>query len=328
MTGAPRILCLCAVALGCGRGAAITRSADGGGDAMPASGADAAGNPEVSDAPPTADALPPSDVRSPDASEGGVRLCSGQPATMVPGTCRTAADCGPPGPVVCWVGHYDWGPAACPLPPGSQPCPNECAANADCSMRAGGTCDAYTASCPKCNGHICRYPPPPCMPNSCNVGERCRSDGACEPIPCNQGGTCDPTFTCNPTSPKADRRGCAPIPCDSGYTCPVGTRCNLASTRADAYGCEATPCDQGYACPTGSRCRVGSARADTHGCELTPCDDGFTCPENSRCTASPAPVYSHGCTPLTCKSESECDCGYCIGGSCSAAPGTCQYPPV
>jgi len=58
MTAAPRILCLCAVALGCGRGAAITRSADGGGDAMPASGADAAGTPEVSDAPPTADALP------------------------------------------------------------------------------------------------------------------------------------------------------------------------------------------------------------------------------------------------------------------------------
>jgi hypothetical protein len=35
----------------------------------------------------------------------------------------------------------------------------------------------------------------------------------------------------------------------------------------------------------------------------------------------------HGCTTQTCQSDGDCDCGYCVGGICSAVPGTCQYPP-
>jgi len=239
------------------------------------------------------------------------------------------ADCGPFGPVVCSVGHYDWGSAACPLPPGSQPCPNECATDANCAARSGGKCVPYTLSCPLCNGHVCSYPPPPCTssPSSCAAGERCRSDGTCELIPCNEGGVCGTSFRCTPTSTKADKRGCEPVACDSGYTCPSGTRCNLGSARSDIFGCELIPCDAGYTCPAETRCKVGSSRADQRGCEYTPCSDGFACSENTRCTVTAPAASDHGCRAMTCKSDVDCDCGYCVNGVCSIGPGTCQYPP-
>lgn len=333
-----KALGLCVLAFACEKGPAsggVGQSHDAGPDTPVADAGDkhdvateiSLGDAAESDSVPATDAGTSLDSDRTDASDGGVRMCPGQPAVMAAGTCRTVADCGPIGPVVCWVGHYDWGPAACPLPPGSQPCPNDCATDVDCSARAGGKCDTYTQACPRCNGHVCRYPPPPCTPTNCGAGARCRADGTCELLPCNEGGACGQSFACDPTSPQADTRGCRPIPCDSGTTCPTGTRCNLASTRADAFGCEVTRCDQGYACPADARCRVGSSRADAHGCELIPCDDGFACPSNTRCTATPPPSSSHGCTPITCKAESDCDCGYCIGGSCSAVPGTCQYAP-
>jgi hypothetical protein len=340
------ISCLCVLAFGCG-GRAATRGSDGGSDtSLGSDDADATGDvsldvTQATDGETMADATPDAmpdatgmdsrattDARAGDAFGSGVRLCSGQAAVVGPGYCRTQADCGPIGPSVCSIGLYDWGPQGCPLPPGSQPCPNECTTDSECAARAGGKCDPYTRTCPRCNGHVCRYPPPPCTPSSCSTGDRCRSDGACEPIPCNEGGSCGTSYRCSPTAAKADNRGCEPVPCDSGHACPSGTRCNPGSARADLFGCELTPCDGGYACPAGARCNVGSSRADQHGCEYTPCSDGFMCLENTRCTVSAPAAYDHGCTTMTCTSDADCDCGYCVKGACSAVPGTCQFPPA
>ncbi len=265
-----------------------------------------------------------------DVFWAGVRFCTGTSAPTGGRLCRTVAECGPTGPVVCSVGPYDWGPAGCPLPPTSQPCPAECNADSDCTARAGGKCVVFTRSCPRCDGHTCSYPPPPCTtsPDSCGTDQRCGSDGTCGPIPCTEGDACASGWRCNAGSPNADRQGCEPIPCTEGSTCAAGFRCAPGTTGADLFGCVKLRCDEGYACPAGSRCNVASPRADERGCEYVPCKDGYDCPENTRCT-EPAPAStSHGCTTLSCKSDGDCDCGYCVGGACSANPGTCQFPPV
>jgi hypothetical protein len=263
-------------------------------------------------------------------SSGVVRFCVGKGPVTGSRYCRTAADCGPVGPVVCSVGVYDWGPAACPIPPSMQPCPAECTADEDCTARAGGTCTPYTRSCPRCDGHTCSYPPPPCTssPASCGTGQRCRSDGTCEVIPCTEGNACGAGYRCSAGSAKADRQGCEPMPCDDGYACGSGTRCSPGSSQADGHGCALILCNEGYACPADTRCSVGSVRADMYGCEYVPCGEGYACPENTRCTVSAPAANSHGCTTMSCTSDGDCDCGYCVGGVCSADPGTCQSPPA
>ena len=122
-------------------------------------------------------------------------------------------------------------------------------------------------SCPRCDGHACQYPPPPCTasPDSCGTGKRCRTDGTCEVIPCTDGNACFGGYRCNPALVTADNMGCEPIPCDQGNTCPSGRQCNPGSSRVDGFGCELIRCDAGYACPAGTRCNIGSAQADDWG---------------------------------------------------------------
>ena len=261
---------------------------------------------------------------------GVVRFCTGKGPPTAYNVCRTVADCGPYGPIVCSVGYYNWGPTYCPLSPNSQPCPAECTADKDCTARTGGTCIVYTRSCPRCDGHTCQYPPPPCTssPNSCGTGQRCRTDGACEVIPCAEGNACGTGYRCNAASAKADKQGCEPIPCNEGSVCSSSSQCNPGSSRADAFGCELIQCNAGYSCPADTRCNVGSSRADMYGCEYVPCTDGYACPENKRCTVAASAAYDHGCTTMSCKSDGDCDCGYCVNGVCSADPGTCQTPPA
>ncbi len=263
-------------------------------------------------------------------SSGIVRFCAGKSAPVGTNLCRRTADCGPTGPVVCSVGPYDWGPAACPLPPSSQPCPSECTTDTDCTDRPGGRCSPFTRTCPRCDGRVCNYPIPRCTtsPDSCGSGQRCGADGACGPIPCSDGNACATGYRCNVGGANADRQGCEPIPCDQGTSCAAGLRCSPGGAGADAFGCVPILCSEGYACPAGSRCNVGDARADRRGCEVIPCGDAFVCPENMRCSeAAPAPG-SHGCTTTSCTTDGDCDCGYCVGGKCSADPGTCQFAPA
>ena len=277
------------------------------------------------------DASPKADAPTGDAFWSTVvRLCTGKSAPAGYNLCRTVADCGPIGPVVCSVGYYDWGPSGCPLPPSSQMCPTECTKDEDCTATLGGTCIPYTRDCPRCDGHVCQYPPPPCTssPDSCGTGQRCGADGACEVIPCSEGNACRTGYRCNVASATADRQGCEPIPCNAGNTCASDLRCAPGSAAADVFGCEPIPCDAGFACRADSRCNVGSSRADSHGCELVPCADGYACPENTRCTVAVPAINDHGCTTETCKSDGDCDCGYCVNDVCSADPGTCQTPPA
>jgi hypothetical protein len=137
---------------------------------------------------------------------------------------------------------------------------------------------------------------------------------------CNPGGTCvSSVLGC----PQCEYRSCQypPPPCTpSPDSCGPYGRCQPDG------GCAPTLCTAGYNCDVGSRCNVGGPRADGHGCELVPCNDGWACGENARCTA-PADPGSHGCTTMTCKNDGDCDCGYCVNGTCADNLGTCSFAP-
>jgi hypothetical protein len=239
-----------------------------GGFANDAGGSDAQGSTsDASSAETPSDRAPSVDALS-DGSADAVHSCRGYVPVPTYGRCRTNDDCKSGSDHCLRPGETD----ACPIPPYMVPCPAPaCTSNKDCTTGPGGTCVSYVIDyCPRCDGWQCQYPPPPpppCTksPDSCSAGMRCRSDGACEPVPCGEG----------------------------------------------------------YACASDSRCSVGSSRADGHGCELIPCGQGFACEENTRCTA-PTDPSSHGCTTLPCKADGDCDCGFCVWGSCSTSLGTCS----
>jgi len=66
-------------------------------------------------------------------------------------------------------------------------------------------------------------------------------------------------------------------------------------------------------CPSTAVCQAGAAGADSHGCVVTSCS-GISCPANQHCVGSSLGPY---CVAKTCSSDSDCDCGVCLGG------GTC-----
>lgn len=70
-------------------------------------------------------------------------------------------------------------------------------------------------------------------------------------------------------------------------------------------------------CAEGERCDETSGR-----CVPVPCSEGYTCPDNTRCSDTGGD--GHGCVTLTCSTDSDCDCGLCIGGSCMDGPGSCS----
>ena len=205
---------------------------------------------------------------------GATRMACPDTAATQPLTtaCRSTAECGPIGPIVCCTSGNCW-PNACPIPPLN--CPTDstvlkCKGTQDCD--AGGTCVTTKAGCPQCPHSACQYPVPPCTqsPDSCSPWGHCQPDG--------------------------------------------GT-------------CVALLCTQGYGCIGEDRCAVGNPAADEHGCAPIPCNDGWTCAPNTRCTAPSAPV-NHGCTVLPCTSDSDCDCGFCVNGTCGSNLGVCQSPPA
>jgi hypothetical protein len=48
---------------------------------------------------------------------------------------------------------------------------------------------------------------------------------------------------------------------------------------------------------------------------------------NTRCTP-PGDATNHGCVPLACTSDGDCDCGYCVNGTCGSNLGFCSFPPA
>jgi hypothetical protein len=137
---------------------------------------------------------------------------------------------------------------------------------------------------------------------------------------CADGGTCVSAVT---GCPQCEYRNCQ-------YPPPACTQspdsCGNAEHCQSNGSCTPILCTEGFACPNESHCSIGSSRADGHGCELIPCNQGWTCAENTRCTAPDDPNH-HGCTVMSCKLDTDCDCGFCVNGSCAANLGTCTQAP-
>lgn len=214
-----------------------------------------------------------SDVPS-DGSADGVRACRG----IVPGTtynrCHTSDDCRS-GPQVCLAPGQTWGPGACPIPPNfmCHAIP-ACTSDKDCTDSPGGTCVGYVVQvCPRCDSMKCQYPPPPpplCTksPDSCGTGNRCRTDGACEPLPCSEGYSCASGSRCSVGSARADGHGCELIPCNSGFTCDENTRCT-APTDPGSHGCTTIECNTDGDCDCGF-CVWGSCYSTLGTCSTPP----------------------------------------------------------
>jgi hypothetical protein len=162
---------------------------------------------------------------------------------------------------------------------------NECAQDSDCAD--GKLCLTQHAPCEAQMICVAR-----CGTGSCAAGEQCGTDGKCTPAPCG-----------------------------AGYTCTSAQVCRPAAAGADSHGCSAASCSRdGFGCPAGSQC-TSSIGMDSHGCNVPRCDQGATCDRNSRC--NPASRNPDGCVPLTCKRDSDCDCGACVMGTCAPQPFVC-----
>jgi hypothetical protein len=173
-----------------------------------------------------------------------------------------------------------------------------------------------------------------CTPGDCWTGAATCGispllcSGASDRLLCSQSSDCAAGGTCVSSvmgCPQCEYRKCEyppppPPKCTQDPdSCGTEARCQSDGT------CAALLCTAGYSCLTGSRCNVSSARANEHGCELIPCNDGWACDENSRCTA-PDDKTSHGCKVMSCTVDDDCDCGYCVNGSCLSNLGTCTQP--
>jgi hypothetical protein len=171
----------------------------------------------------------------------------------------------------------------------SPPPRHDCTVDGDCGT--GKICSSYVTPCCGMTSTTCAAA---CTATSCAAGQRCNAAGHCE------------TF-----------------PCGDGFTCPAGTVCSASTAGADANGCAPVLCNAGYTCPTGYQCAAGSAGTDPHGCELQPCSQ-TGCPINSVCATT---ATTGECSVKKCTSDSDCDCGFCVGGSCAGRLSVCVIPP-
>jgi hypothetical protein len=166
-----------------------------------------------------------------------------------------------------------------------------------------------------------------CWPNACPIPPTMCPTGSTV-LQCTRSQDCDAGGTCVTTTsgcPQCSQSACqypAPPCTQSPDNCGPSARC-----QPDGGICVALLCTQGYSCSADYRCAVGNSAADAYGCEPIPCNDGWTCATNTRCTSASTPV-NHGCTALPCKSDGDCDCGYCVNGTCGSNLGVCSSPPA
>jgi hypothetical protein len=65
---------------------------------------------------------------------------------------------------------------------------------------------------------------------------------------------------------------------------------------------------------TGAACPNSSCRSD-----------GYACPSNSTCNPDSLQADGHGCVPLSCRTDEDCECGYCTQfGLCANGAGRCE----
>ncbi|MFT3770518.1 MAG: hypothetical protein QM820_34245 [Minicystis sp.] len=194
----------------------------------------------------------------------------------------------------------------------------DCVTDVDCA--ADEVCEPYTLSGPcvdptQSQGRQCV---PSCTAASCDPGSTCGTDGRCQPDQCTDSFSCGADSTCSPSDSAADAHGCAPLHCTDGYVCPAETVCE---SYAPQHGCVPQSCYDGYVCAGETTCAPSRTDADAHGCAPPNCAEGYTCPANTRC--DPESPYPRGCVDVSCQTDADCDCGFCVGGWCKLGLSVC-----
>jgi hypothetical protein len=191
----------------------------------------------------------------------------------------------------------------------------------DCASLAGWY---ECTSTPQMVQHTAPYCPPTPPGPSCKDDTECTTGTICEPYGSNNCGYACLTG-CTSTSCGVQNRcnasfRCEAIPCSEGYPCPVDDVCALSGKTDATHGCRAQACTSGYVCPSGKHCAVGAMGADSHGCEADPCSQ-TGCPMNRECLPGGWPTG--GCQLRKCASDADCDCGYCVLGTCAERLNIC-----
>jgi hypothetical protein len=146
------------------------------------------------------------------AAAAGVAVLASSLSSCKGGSCHTDADCSGQ---LCASPDA---PPSCGIPPRMG-----CASSNDCL--AGEVCHSVEDPCSAWGfGSECN---PPC--GACGAGLRCNSEGACEPVPCDQGFTCAPYEVCTlpaDAGPVYDHgHGCVAVTCQEDADCPASTSC-------------------------------------------------------------------------------------------------------
>ena len=182
------------------------------------------------------------------------------------------------------------------------------------------TCEDDAEQCgasKSCNGtDTCTVTYPP-LGTSCNDGELCTFDDACDgqgacsgtEVVCeNDLGTCGATRACNGTSDCEVAFPGAEAQCDDNDLCTFSDACDGAG------GCSGTPVvceDEDTVCGAVASCNGSST------CSLTFTPTGFSCDDGNACTLGDVCDGSGAC-----QSGSSLDCG--PGGTCSAEGCVCS----
>jgi hypothetical protein len=155
----------------------------------------------------------------------------------------------------------------------------------------------------------CYFPsqiPDNCTDDYTRPPSDCQVDGDC-----GSGKVCEKTIGCGGTG-QTCTPACTPGSCAADETC------------TNSGHCEAISCTAGYTCPSYASCDPTShfgLVADRHGCLAVSCE-GMPCPANKVCRDSGTGTYVV-CFDKSCSTDSDCDCGFCVGRSCQGRLAVC-----
>ncbi|MBK7155620.1 MAG: hypothetical protein IPI43_21990 [Sandaracinaceae bacterium] len=115
--------------------------------------------------------------------------------------------------------------------------------------------------------------------------------------------------------------------CEDDTECSAGSWCR--SAQPDCCGGVETTCvpdcgANGVACEEGEICDSATGRCERNGCLFL----DLACPENHECDPERPDADALGCARRGCNVDSDCDCGFCVTGTCEAQLGFCSFPPA
>ncbi|MCB9660450.1 MAG: hypothetical protein R3B40_09710 [Polyangiales bacterium] len=115
--------------------------------------------------------------------------------------------------------------------------------------------------------------------------------------------------------------------CEQDSECGAGRWCRAG--RPNCCGGVDTVCtpsctSPGVGCEDGEICDAVTGRCERNGCLFL----DLACPQNHDCDPERPDADASGCARRTCNVDGDCDCGFCVTGTCESQLGTCSFPPA